>query len=168
MTGRQQPASTCCWCTLALDHVMTYGLTNTACSRFFVRLGANAAPSKPPTHDHAAEDSGPNELQHAALSGAAPTLKPEGLQGRHCSNPASTRRRLTRAVTCHHVATKLLTDGPQATQMVEVCLRCSWHVDAHQELSVDHHSNVANDIDGGDLSTTVLVVMSQSVITIDL
>jgi len=77
---------------------MTCGLTSTACSRFIVQLGANAAPSKRPTPDHVARDSGPNELQHAALSGMAPTLKPEGLQGRHGSNPILTRRRLTRAV----------------------------------------------------------------------
>jgi len=63
-----------------------------------VRLGANAALSKSPTHDYVAGDSGPNELQHAALFGTAPTLKPEGLQGWHCSNPVSTRRRLTQAV----------------------------------------------------------------------
>jgi len=53
---------------------MTCGLTSTVCSRFVARLGANAAPSKPQTHDHVARDSGPNELQHAALSETAPTL----------------------------------------------------------------------------------------------
>ena len=45
-----------------LDHEMTRGLTSTACSRFVVRLGANATPSKPPTRDHVVGDSAPNEL----------------------------------------------------------------------------------------------------------
>jgi len=71
-----------------------------------VRLGANVAPSKPQTRGHVAGDSAPNELRHAALSGTAPTSKPEGLQGRRCSNP---------------VSTELPTDGPQATHIVEAC-----------------------------------------------
>jgi len=88
--------------------VTTCGLTGTACSRFVVRPAANAAPSKPPTHDHVARDSAPNELQHASLSGKAPTLKPVSLQGRHCSSPVSTRRRMTEPY--RDVATKLPMD----------------------------------------------------------
>jgi len=65
----RNPHRVCCWCTLALDHVMTCGLTSTACGLLVVWLAANAVPSKPPTHDHSAGDSGSNELQHAALSG---------------------------------------------------------------------------------------------------
>ena len=97
--------------------------------------------------------SAPNELQHAALSGTAPTLKPVGLQWRHYSNPVWKDEGWREP--CRDVANKLPTDGPPATQMIEACLRCSWHVNAHRELSVDHYSKVTNDghwfdIDGAD------------------
>jgi len=61
---------------------------------------------------------------------------------------------------CRDVATELPTDGPQATQMIEACLRWSWHVNAHRELSVDHHSKVTNDghwldVDGANANAAV-------------